>query len=289
MTQLSLGSQTNGSTIRPAAFCGVFGYKPTFGLISRHGMLRLAPALDHVGLFSRSIRDLALLLEVLAGYDEHDASTQLQARTPYCAIAKAAPPLTPLIAFSNTPFWHRAEMVAQSAFDELHQCLSDVSVVFDLPPQMERVLEWHRIVAEAEMAASLDKEWERGRERLSEALHEQLARGRAVSAMDYQRALALQSQIYCGFDDVFDRCDAIATLSAPGVAPLGLDATGDPTFCTPWTYLGMPAVNLPLMQDDTGLPIGLQLIGARGNDARLLRTARWMVERVQRELLGDQP
>ncbi|HLE67852.1 MAG TPA: amidase family protein, partial [Burkholderiales bacterium] len=126
-------------------------------------------------------------------------------------------------------------------------------------------------------------EWEKGRERLSEPLRALLARGREVSALGYQQALARVPILNDGFGEIFERCDAILTPSAPGTAPKGLGSTGDPSFCTLWTLLGTPAINLPLMHGSNGLPLGVQLVGQRDDDARLLRTARWLVAHVERD------
>jgi Asp-tRNA(Asn)/Glu-tRNA(Gln) amidotransferase A subunit family amidase len=133
---------------------------------------------------------------------------------------------------------------------------------------------------EAEMAANLDREWEQGRDRLSESLRAQLARGRAITALDYQLARARIPLINEGFEEIFARCAAIITPAAAGTAPKGIESTGDPAFCTLWTLCGMPAVSVPLMRGENGLPLGVQLVGQRGDDARLLRTARWLVGRV---------
>ena len=130
------------------------------------------------------------------------------------------------------------------------------------------------------MAANLDREWEKGRERMSPSLRAQLERGREVTALDYQRALARIALLNAGFDNLFERCEAIVTPAAAGTAPRGLESTGDPAFCSLWTLCGMPALNLPLMQGGNGLPLGVQLVGPRGSDARLLRTARWLAARV---------
>jgi len=131
------------------------------------------------------------------------------------------------------------------------------------------------------MAANLDREFEQGRERLSESLRSQLARGRETRALDYQRALARIPLLNAGFDEMFERCSAFITPAAAGTAPKGLDSTGDPSFCTLWTLCGMPALNLPLMRGENGLPLGVQLVGKRDDDARLLRTARWLVRRLE--------
>jgi Asp-tRNA(Asn)/Glu-tRNA(Gln) amidotransferase A subunit family amidase len=133
---------------------------------------------------------------------------------------------------------------------------------------------------EAEMAANLAAEYEKGRERLSESLRDQLARGRACSALDYQVALARIAQVAEGLGELFHRYDALLTPSAAGTAPKGLESTGDPVFCTIWTFCGLPALNLPLMRGAGGLPLGMQLVGPRHGDGRLLRTARWLVNSV---------
>jgi Asp-tRNA(Asn)/Glu-tRNA(Gln) amidotransferase A subunit family amidase len=280
MVPLALGSQTNGSVIRPAAYCGAYGFKPTHGLISRYGVMKLSRALDHVGLFSRSLDDLALLAEVLAGWDEGDPDTRLRAAIPFREIAAQEPPLDPLIAFVKPPVWDRAEAETREAFDELVEQLGDRVVQVELPSMTAQALDWHRTIMECEMAANLDREFEQGAAQLSESLRTQLARGRETPALDYQRALARIPLLNAGFDEMFERCDAFITPAAAGTAPAGLHSTGDPSFCTLWTLCGMPALNLPLMQGANGLPLGVQLVGARHSDPRLLRTARWLVGRL---------
>ncbi len=281
MVPLSLGSQTNGSVIRPAAFCGVFGFKPTNGLIPRHGMFRLSRTLDHVGLFARTVEDLALLAAQLVGYDERDPDTRPRARIPFREVAAEEPPLPPMLGFVKTPHWERADAETKAAFAELVAHVGDRVEEVALVPSAAEAWEWHRTIMEAEMAANLEREWETGRDRLSESLRAQLQRGREVRALDYQRALARIRPMYESFVELFEqRYDAILTPAAPGTAPKGLASTGDPSFCTLWTLCGMPAVSLPLMQGTNGLPQGVQLVGPRDGDARLLRTARWLAARV---------
>lgn len=286
MVPLALGSQTNGSVVRPAAFCGVFGFKPTHGLIPRSGVLKLSRTLDHVGVFARSIEDIALVCESIIGYDAADPDTRPRARPPLQRVAAEDPPLPPLLAFARTPLWERTDGDLREAFAELVEHLADRIVELDLPAMTNQALDWHRCIMEAEMAANLDAEWTRGRDRLSDSLRGQLERGRAVSALDYQRALARIPLVNAGFEEIFERCDAILTPAAPGSAPAGLEATGDPSFCTLWTLAGMPAITLPLMRGANGLPLGVQLVGPRGSDARLLRTARWLVNAVSTDSAG---
>lgn len=280
MVPLALGSQTNGSVIRPASFCGVYGFKPTHGLIPRTGVLKLSRTLDHVGAFARSVEDVALLAEQLVGYDVGDPDTRVRARPPLVDTAGTEPPLLPQLAFIKGPVWGRATEETRDAFAELVAALGERVFEIDLGDSAQRALEDHRTIMEAEMAANLDLEWERGRDRISASLRSQLERGRQATALDYQRACARIPRLNDGFDDIFERCEAIVTPAAAGTAPQGLDSTGDPAFCTLWTLCGMPALSLPLMRGANGLPLGVQLVGPRGGDARLLRTARWMVSRL---------
>ncbi|MSP95797.1 MAG: amidase [Betaproteobacteria bacterium] len=280
MVPLSLGTQTNGSVIRPASFCGVYGFKPTHGLIARHGILKLSRTLDHVGVFGRTLEDVALLAEQLTGYDARDPDTRPRARIPFLQVAAAEPPFAPRFAFVKTPLWERAEEETRSAFAELAEVLGVQCEEYELPESSREAWDWHRMIMEAEMAVNLDLEWDKGRDHLSESLRSQLARGREVRALDYQKALARIAILNQGFDDLFSRYDAVLTPAASGTAPL-LATTGDPAFCTLWTLCGMPAISLPLMNGANGLPLGVQLVGQRNGDARLLRTARWLVGRVQ--------
>jgi Asp-tRNA(Asn)/Glu-tRNA(Gln) amidotransferase A subunit family amidase len=282
MVPLALGSQTNGSVIRPGAFCGVYAFKPTHGLIPRSGILKLSRTLDHVGLFSRSIDDLALLAEELVGHHDGDPDTRPRARMPFQKISREEPPIEPMLAFVKTPHWERMTAEAKEAFAELAETLGDRVEELDLVSSAAGAWDWHKTIMETDMAASFEREWERGREQLSPQLRSLIERGREVKAVDYQRALRGIAPIVESFDDLFtERYDAILTPAAPGSAPKGLGSTGDPAFCSLWTLCGMPAVSLPLMQDSGGLPIGVQLVGRRNFDARLLRTARWLAGRLE--------
>jgi Asp-tRNA(Asn)/Glu-tRNA(Gln) amidotransferase A subunit family amidase len=280
MVPLAVGSQTGGSVIRPAAYCGVFGLKPTHGLIPRTGMFQLSRSLDHVGLFARHLEDLALGLEQVAGYDERDPDSRLRARVPYRAIAAEEPPLPPTFAFVKTPRWSEVAADAQAAFGELVEALGDR--VEEIELYEGDAIEWQRIVTDVESAVNLDREWTVARDGLSPALRARLERGRQILARDYLQALAKVPSLVAGYAELFEqRYDAILTPAAPGTAPAGLESTGDPMFNSVWTLCGMPAVTVPLMTGANGLPLGVQLVGPRHGDGRLLRTARWLVERVR--------
>jgi Asp-tRNA(Asn)/Glu-tRNA(Gln) amidotransferase A subunit family amidase len=279
----AIGSQTNGSVIRPAAFCGVVGFKPTHGLIPRSGALMLSRTLDHVGLFARSVEDVALLAEPLAGFDEEDPDTRPVARPPFAAVAASEPPLPPRFAFVRSAAWKHAEPVTVAAFAELVEALGEHASKVELGASFEHAIGSHRTIMEVEMAHNLHRDYEQGRAQLSEQLRKLIERGRDYKAIDYTRAVDAIGPLNEALDAVFDEYDAILTPATSGEAPRGLGSTGNPVFCTTWTYLGTPAVTLPLLRSEAGLPIGVQLVAKRGNDARLLRSARWLVKTLSRE------
>ena len=279
MVPVAFGSQTTGSTIRPAAYCGVYGFKPTHGLISRHGMFQLSRTLDHVGVFARGVDDIALLLESVVGYDQRDPDTRPLAAVPYRAIAAEEPPLAPMLAFVKTPWWSHVDADACDAFGELIERLGARVETVDLVSASADTVAWHEAVSGPEIALNLRREYETAPGGLSRALRERIERGRAVSGLEYLAALGRVPRLTAAFTELFEqRYDAILTPAATGTAPRGLASTGDPIFCALWTLCGMPALSIPLMQGANGLPLGVQLVGPRHGDARLLRTARWLVE-----------
>jgi Asp-tRNA(Asn)/Glu-tRNA(Gln) amidotransferase A subunit family amidase len=277
MVPLALGSQTNGSVIRPAAFCGVYGFKPSHGLIPRTGILKLSRTLDHVGMFARCLEDIALIAEELTGFDEGDPDTRPRARIPFRAILDEAPPIPPVLGLLKTPHWDRATEEHREAFGELAEALGAQVEEIELGPTASEAWDWHKAVMETEMAASFEREWTHGCERFSPQLRGLIERGRDLKAVDYLRALRAIAPLQASLDELFmERYDAIVTPAAPGSAPKGLASTGDPVFCSMWSLTGLPAISLPLMRDAANLPIGVQLVGRRNFDARLLRTARWL-------------
>jgi Asp-tRNA(Asn)/Glu-tRNA(Gln) amidotransferase A subunit family amidase len=281
MAPLAIGSQTNGSTIRPASFCGVVGFKPSRGLISRKGVLTLSSTLDQVGVFAGSLADTALLAEVLMAYDPADAEMRPRARPALGETMMQEPPLPPKLAFSKTPFWNHAENDTKDAFAELMEVLGDSAQEAELPSIFERAAEVQRSIQDAEAAVNYAREYEKGRDQLTAKLREIIEHGQQISAVDYIRAVSRIALLRESLDEYFDHYDAFLTPAAPGEAPVGLDSTGNPIFCTTWTLLGMPAISLPLLTGSNGMPIGVQLVGQHGQDARLLRTARWLWERVE--------
>jgi len=280
MVPLSIGTQTNGSVIRPAAYCGVYGYKPSHGLISRYRVLQQSRVLDQVGVFGRSVGDVALIAQQLMGYDERDPAMRARARPDLVDIAAQEPPTRPHFAFVKTPAWDQADKDVQDGFGELLEFLGDQAVELDLTELLENAVEWHRTIMEADLAKSFRREYERARDRLSPVLCEMIERGRRCLAVDYNLAVEQIPRLNEALDEMLLEHDAILTPATTGEAPIGLESTGSPVFCTPWSLCGVPSISLPILQGSNGMPVGVQLAAARGDDARLLRTAAWLVQRV---------
>src|SRR5438874_2072557 len=195
--------------------------------------------------------------------------------------AAEEPPLEPRLAFIKTPHWEHADADTKEAYAELVESLAERVEEVELFPAARAAWDWQRTIMEAEMTANLEPLWRDGYERLSERLRGLIDRGRETPALQYQRALGSLPAARESFDQLFiERYEAILTPPALGTAPKGLGATGDPAFCVLWTLLGMPAVTLPLMRGANGLPLGVQLVGRRHFDGRLLRTARWLEKKL---------
>jgi Asp-tRNA(Asn)/Glu-tRNA(Gln) amidotransferase A subunit family amidase len=272
---LALATQTGGSVIRPASFCGIHGIKPTFGLISRTGVLLQSHTLDTIGLYGRSVEDLALGLDVLSASDERDAASYPRSRPHHLAIARSDVPLPPLFSFVKTPAWDaHGDPRMKEAFAELVEALG--SQVQEMPiASLERASEAAKLIQTAENLSYYGPILDQAPDKVSKQLTDRLVAGRSITSRAYIDAVRVREPLYAVIEEVLTDTTAILTPAAAGPAPHGLGSTGNPIFNAPWTYLGVPCVTLPLLEAD-GLPIGVQLIGRRGDDARLLRTARWL-------------
>ncbi len=281
MLPLAIGTQTNGSIIRPAAYCGVFGMKASHGLVSRAGVLAHSRKLDHVGPFARSLDDIALILDVMAGYDEQDPDTKPYAVPNFLSGVRQDPPVMPRLAYVRTPAWSKADKATAAAFEELADSLGEMVQRVELhEPVYGHAWDDLRAIMTADMAHHHGKLVSRGGDVASQTLREFLSEGKRVTATRYLEALAQAKQYAQSLGDFFDYYDAILTPAATGVAPKGTGSTGDPAFCSLWTLTGLPAVSLPLLQGENGLPLGVQLVGPMNRDARLLRTAKWLLNHL---------
>jgi len=284
MVPLALGTQTAGSVIRPAAYCGVVGFKPTYGLISCTGVLTQSAALDTVGTFSRTVEDAALLADCLTAFDPRDMAMWPRSGPRLHEVACQDPPLAPLFAYVRNPLGADLDPVADEAFGELVDALGEQCDVVDLPELFAQARVWHRRLQEADIAKNYGPLADKAPDKVSATLRLRIAEGRTVLATDYNTARDFQEVLNGGLAEVFERYDAILTPATTGLPPKGLESTGNPIFCALWTYLGVPAISLPLLTVN-GLPLGVQLVGPRRDDARLLRTARWLVQRIT--VLGE--
>lgn len=285
MVPLSIGTQTGGSVIRPASYCGVVGLKPSFGLIPRTGVLMQSPFLDTMGVFARTVEDAALLTEVLAGHDSSDRATEPVPMPRLLKTAQSDVPVKPTFAFVKPPGWDAADDQMKSALTELAELLGDQC--FEAPiGGFEEVAALRQRINFAEMAKCYYGLEKRGRDRMSPVLTAAIDEGKAVLARDYLAALDWRDLMNGALDRVLERCDAILCPAATGPAPKGLESTGSAIFNGLWTLAGVPAITLPVFTSEEGLPMGVQLVGRRGDDARLLRTARWLSAHI--ESLGQE-
>jgi Asp-tRNA(Asn)/Glu-tRNA(Gln) amidotransferase A subunit family amidase len=280
MVPLAIGTQTNGSVIRPASYCGVFGYKPSHGLISRYRVLQQSRALDQVGVFGLTVEDVALIAQQLMAFDDRDPDLRSRSRPDLIGLATQAPLVPPRLAFVKTPAWDQADEDVKDAFAELVAFLGDKVEELDLSELLANAVDWHRTIMEADLAKSFRREYGRGKESLSATLCEMIERGQQCLAMDYNYALEQIPALNNALDEILLEYDAIITPATTGEAPVGLESTGSPVFCTPWSLCGVPSISVPILQGSNGLPIGVQMIAAKHDDARLLRTANWLVQHV---------
>jgi len=281
MVPLAVGTQTNGSIIRPASFCGVYGFKPSFARISRHGVLAQSPPLDTIGMFARTLEDLALIADVLMRFDAQDGSMTPLAPPCIGSVMAAPVPADPVFAFIRTPAWDQVEQETKDGFRELIDAANESKQktieIVSLPGQFDDIYEHHRKLMEADLAKSFATEYKQGKADMSAILCEMIERGQKVTSSEYNASLESITTYGYALNEIFESYDAILTPAALGSAPAGVDATGNPVMNTIWTFCGTPAINLPLLQSPTGLPLGVQLVGDRGDDARLFRSSRWLL------------
>lgn len=268
MVPVAIGSQTLGSILRPAAYCGVIGFKPSFGLISRYGAMPASRELDHVGLFARSIADLELLCSVLAGSDQRD---------PDCTGSWPARD-NPVrkVAVIRTNRWSEISAEAQEHFKRAEQMIQVAGIEVepvDLSAEFDNSLSVAQVLMSAGLAANHGSDYDQHANQMSPAMQQWIERGRRLSAVEY--ATARQETVdYCiQLAKILSEQDAILTPVTTGPAPIGLENTGSPQFCALWTLCGLPAISLPVGRSASGLPLAVQLVGRRRQDADLLEFA----------------
>ncbi|MDO7664014.1 MAG: amidase [Loktanella sp.] len=273
---LAIGTQTNGSVIRPASFCGVFGFKPTRGVISRDGILQTSVSLDQVGCFGRSLADVALLTDAIGGYDQRDAVSFARPRPNMSAGAAADAPVTPALAWFDLPFNDRLSDDALDGIDAVIEILGPSVERMAAADTLSDLVAVQATIHEYEIAQHQAEVFETHWNQISDTLRPVITRARTITKAQYDDALAVKTSAEGFFKAFFMDYDAIIAPSAAGEAPTFGNGTGDPIFCTLWTLAGLPCISLPMLVGETGLPIGVQLIGPAEKDDRLLRTARWL-------------
>lgn len=275
---LAIGTQTAGSLIRPASFCGTIGFKPSFGFVSRTGVLPQSAPLDTIGGYARTVADIALLIDCISRFDFADRDMIPGVRTPLCTALHEVQMRPPRFAFVKSPAWPQAEADARRAYEKFAARFGAHAEVVDteLPADFDGSLRLQQIVQFSDIAKNYGAIADANPSLISQKLKDIIAEGRSFSSADYAAARAEREPLYDLLRPILVNYDAILTPAASGTALEGLESTGTPAFNALWTYLGMPCISLPLLKID-GMPLGVQVVGARGEDGKLLRVADWLM------------
>jgi len=274
---LALGSDANGSVIRAASFCGVYGFKPSTGLLPRTGVFEQSPSLDQVGLFARCVEDLALASEIMSGDDGADRAAVGLPPRQLASVCTSEPPVDPKFCFVRSPWWDQVDAEAREAYEAFVDLMQGVVVTAELPAVVEQAVQWHDSVAEAEFAFAMQREYRNHPDRLSDGLRQRVERGMQIAVLDYLTAKDRIPHAACAFDGYFEHYDAILSPAALGGAPRGLASIGNPIMQNVWSFAGLPALSMPVLLLSNGLPLGVQAAGPLHNDGRFLRAIRWLV------------
>jgi Asp-tRNA(Asn)/Glu-tRNA(Gln) amidotransferase A subunit family amidase len=272
MAPLAFGTQTAGSVIRPAAFCGVAALKPSYRLIPMVGVKTVSWHLDTAGLFGAGVADVAFAAAAILQRDLR---------------VDRATPSPPRLGLARTHLWPKASPAMQKAIETAARIAAAAGakvVDLHLPPILEEAFAAQFVIQDYENIRALAFEYERHREQIDKLLREQLDRAIAITADDYDAARRTASRARQVLADVMTDCDAILTPSAPGAAPHGLGATGDPIFNRLWTLMGAPCVNVAGLSDDDGLPLGVQIVGRFGRDRAALEAALFVEGAIERKI-----
>ena len=266
---LAFGTQTGGSVIRPAAFCGVVGYKPTYGLIDRHGMKVMSASLDTVGVMARSVADCALFAGAVSGRDLGDPDQK--------------PDRAPRIGICRTPVWGTAAPETEALLPRVADALARAGAAItdrELPDDFADLIAAHPVVMNSESARAMGWELAARRDQISPDLLGRLEFGLSRPEAEIAGAHAVFERTQQAFPSVLEGLDVLITPSAPGEAPAGIEWTGDPAFNSIWTSLHVPCVTVPAGMGRNGLPLGVQIVGRRGEDRAVLAWAQWVAAAV---------
>ena len=283
MTHLSIGSQTGGSIIRPASYCGVVGYKPSYGLISRSGVLKTSEKLDTIGVFGKTVEDVALLAKTLIKKDLYDPATIHFAADDMLEVCKKGLIFEPKFIFYKTDKWKNIDKESQKAFEFLIKNFKKNIEVFDTPSYFKDIPRYHQIIHETDLANNFQVYYKKDKNKLSKEMRDAIGKGMKYSAKEYTDAIDFMKQSYESYKEVFEDYHGVITPSSNGVADKGLTSTGSADFQKIWTYLGLPTISLPLLTGENNLPLGVQLVGNKLDDLRFLGTANWLEKNCKDE------
>ena len=281
MAPLSIGSQTGGSVIRPASYCGVVGYKPSYGLISRNGVLRTSYSLDHIGVFGKTVEDVALLAKVLIKKDSHDSASVHYSTDDMLEICKKGPLFEPKFIFYKTDSWKKIDKKSRESFEFFIKKFKKNIEVFDTPSYFKDIHKYHQIIHETDLANNFQDYYKKSKNKLSKEMQAAISRGMKYSAKEYAEAIDFMKRSYESYNEVFEDYHGVLSPCSTGVADKGLKSTGSADFNKVWSYLHTPAISLPLLQGENNLPLGVQLIGEKYDDLRFLGVARWLEQKCK--------
>ena len=275
---VAIGTQTNGSVIRPASFCGVYGFKPSEGMVSRTGVLRTSETLDQLGVFARYYEDVALVGEVISEFDPVDPNSFCRPRPSLLDGVSSKPLVQPNLVWLEMPYFDKLSDDSREGLMAVLDTLGGQVERLDAGGSFTGLVESHNIIHYYEIARNLAEIHENHSDTLSPQVAKLIAYGAAISDDVYQGAIDSRNGAVSYFAGIFNDFDAIITPSAPGEAPLfSAGSTGNPIFSTVWTLCGLPCLNMPVLMSENDMPIGVQLVGGREEDDRLLRTGSWML------------
>ena len=282
MAPLSIGSQTGGSVIRPASYCGVVGYKPSYGLISRNGVLKTSFKLDHVGIFGKTVEDVALLAKILIKKDSYDEATVNYSAEDMLSKCKTEPLFEPKFIFYKTSSWKKIDKKSREAFEYFIKVFKKNIEIFDTPSYFGDINKYHQIIHETDLANNFQDYYKKSKLKLSKEMQSAISRGMKYPAKQYAEAIDFMKRSYESYKEVFEDYHGVITPSSAGVADKGLKSTGIADFNRVWSFLGTPAISLPLLQGENNLPLGVQLIGDKFDDQRFLGVARWLEQKSKK-------
>ena len=276
MCPAALGSQTVGSVLRPAAYNGIVGFKPTFGRVSRRGVVPVSWNLDTVGWLVRTVEDAALLLQVMAGPDQDDPVSSRQPVGDYLSAIRE--PTPPRIGLLRRYFYEKADAETRRHLDAVAEQLGQAGAEIEelpMPDSIEDAYDDQRLIMSVEAAAFHEPMYRRQAEDYQPKLRAMLADGLEVDGIVYARALERRRQFIDDMEQLSQRCDVMLTPATPAPSQADRTNTGDPAFQGPWTSCGLPAIALPSGLAESGLPLGIQMVASPFAEARLLAAAAW--------------